>query len=329
MVMNRRALLLALASAPFLANAANEPRRKRLVIVEFRPQQLPQREIDEVVRILGARGFVQGRQLEVVRVTLNEAGENATVTGPAYLVPLFERQVLSLKPDVILTMGSVMVRTAHAATQTIPIVTSVADPVELGVAASLARPGGNVTGLAQGTEATSEKLMELMKRSIPGLARVAIFHHPRPMATRLAGHYQRAAKSVGLEPVMVAAAELPELLQALRGLRAKRIQAGVWSWDSEGLADATREAIAARVPLVGMQEDAAEAGCLLSFYSSETATYAKLTTIVEQILRGADPAGIPFQYPQAFRLVINRRTARAMGFTLTPELLLRVDRVID
>jgi putative tryptophan/tyrosine transport system substrate-binding protein len=323
----RRVLLLAIAASPLLARAAPAP-RKRIVFVGFAEQFTQSTDFDDIVRSVASRGFVDGREIEIVRVKIDPAKANSEKKGMDYLVPKIEREVLPLKPNVMLALGSIMARATHLATRTIPIVTSVSDPVDIGLAESIARPGGNVTGFSAGLEATSVKLLELMKLIIPGLARVAVFHEPRPMSTRVAAHYERAARGLGVEPVMVSSMDPAELVRALRSFRAKRIQAGIWAW-AEGQDLAAREAIALRIPLVGGQEDAAEDGFFLSLFAFDRAPAPKLAAVVEQIPRGADPAGIPFQYPLTFRLVINRRTAKALGIAITPELLVRADRVID
>lgn len=225
----RRALLLALASGPLLVRAA-PAQRKRLVLVGFAAHFTQSSGFDDIVRILGARGFVDGREIEVVRVTIDGASDESPKKGLDHVVARIERDVLPLRPDVILALGSIMAKASQLATQTIPIVASVSDPVDIGIAASIARPGGNVTGLSGGVDATSAKLMELLKGLIRGLSRVAIFHEPRPMSTRYAGHYERAARRLGVEPVMVSSMENSVLLEALRSLPAKHVQAGVWAW---------------------------------------------------------------------------------------------------
>ena len=325
----RRAVLAALACGPFLVRAQISTNRKRLVVVGF-PEMFPgPNGLEEVVRILAQRGLAEGRQIEVVRAVIDPSGETSKRKGLDYLVPEIERKVLPLKPDVIVTVGSIMTKGLHVATRTIPIVTTAADPVALGVAASLARPGGNVTGLAQGVAETSVKTMEVVKALVPHLARVAIFHDARPVAVNFAGHYERAARTVGLEPVMVSSMDPEELIRKLRSVAANRVQAGVLAWPPEGSEAFIRSAIAVRLPLLGLQEHSAEAGCIASYYASEPPVPPRLAPIVDQVLRGADAGSIPFQYPQTFRLVINLRAAAALGIKVPAELIIRADRVIE
>jgi putative ABC transport system substrate-binding protein len=128
---------------------------------------------------------------------------------------------------------------------------------------------------------------------------------------------------------MVGAIEPEEQLRQLRQLANRQVQAGLLTWSDADPGVAAREALAARLPLVGANEAFTEAGLLASYAAVDLAPAPKLAAAVEQILRGADPATIPFQFPQLFRLVINRRTANALRLVVPPDLLLRADRVIE
>lgn len=287
--------------------------------------------LEEVARSLARRGFADGKEVEIVRVVIPARPEDERGRGFDYLVPKLEQQVLPVKPDVIVVLGSIMAGGMQRVTRTIPVVTSVADPVEMGLASSLAMPGGNITGLSAGLAETAVKAMEFMKGLVPGLLRIAILHDARPMATRFAGAYERAARSMGLEPLMIAALETADLVRALRELPARRVQAGLMAWSPpEGAEAFYREAIALRLPLMGASEGDAEQGALVSYTSFERAPAAqRIAAVVEQVLRGGDPATIPFQFPQGFRLVVNKRTALALGYTVPADLLIRADRVIE
>ncbi len=325
----RRLALAALALAPFAAIAQARP-AKRIALVGFDGMfEDGDDGLEGVVKALARRGYVEGRQVDFLRVVIRSAPEEERGRGLAYLVPKLEQQVLPLKPDVIVVLGSIMAKGMHMATRSIPIVGSMADPVDIGVAQSLARPGGNVTGMAQGAAESAAKTVEFMRALVPKLARVAILHDSRPMATRFAGHYERAARSQGLEPIMVGAIEPEEQLKQLRQLASRQVQAGLLTWSDAQPQVAAREALAARVPLIGTSESFTEAGLLASYAAVDLAPAPKLAAAVEQILRGGDPATIPFQFPREFRLVINRRTASALKLVVPPDLLLRADRVIE
>ena len=325
------AALAALALAPLTARAQPASAgRKRLALAGFADMFPGENGLDEVVRILAQRGLVEGRQIEVLRAVVPPPGPQDAGRGLDYLVPKLRELVLPAKPDVIVVFGSIMAKGMHLATRTIPIVTSVADPIELGLAESLARPGGNVTGLSGGVPETSVKVMEMLTRLVPKVSRVAIFHDSRPVATRFASHNERAARSLGIEPAMFSSTELADLVQALRKLPPRRFQAALMAFGPGDPEVFFREALALRLPLVGVTEEDAEQGALAAYTAADPgSTAAKIAPIVEQVLRGADPARMPFQYPQNFRLVINKRSAQALGLVVPPDLLIRADRVIE
>jgi putative tryptophan/tyrosine transport system substrate-binding protein len=283
-----------------------------------------------VVKALAARGFVEGRQFEVLRVVVPPPGPQDARRGLDYLVPKLRELVPPARPDVIVVFGSIMAKGMHMATQAIPIVTSVADPIELGIAQSLAQPGGNVTGLSGGVAESSVKVMEMLTRLVPKVSRVAIFHDSRPVATRFASHYERAARGLSIEPAMFSSTEMAELVQALRKLPPRRFQAAMMAFGPGDPGDFFREALAMRLPIIGVTEEDAVRGALAAYYSADPGgTAARIAPIVEQVLRGADPARMPFQYPQTFRLVINKRSAQALGLVVPPDLMIRADRVIE
>lgn len=323
---SRRALLLALACTPFHSFAAMRA-MKRVVILGFGPvEDWNKSEIDQFVRSLGQHGFTEGRDVEILRVGMASEGKG---NGPEERAKLIERDVLPYNPDVFLVDGAVMTLCLSLATRTVPIVTtSVPDAVETGFARSLAKPGGNVTGLGEGLGETSVKVAELLKRFVPHVNRIAIFSDPRPMAARIAAIYERAAKVAGLEPMIIASKNEAELFAAFRDLRARRILAGIWivGGNPKTLA---RESLAARIPLMVAEEDAVRYGCLASYRAFEPSPYPRLAAIVAQVLRGASPAEIPFQNPQQYLLAINKRTAATLGITVPPDLLLRADQVFE
>jgi putative ABC transport system substrate-binding protein len=172
--------------------------------------------------------------------------------------------------------------------------------------------------------------MELMKSLVPRLARIGIFHDSRTGAARFAGRFEQAAKSLGLEAVMVPALTGGELVQAMRAIPARRIQAGVMAWLPPDSGESfLREAAAMRLPLLGVNDMDEEQGALMAYSSMDAAFAARMAAVVEQVLRGVDPATLPFQLPQTFRLVVNKRAATTLGLAVPAELLLRAERVIE
>jgi putative ABC transport system substrate-binding protein len=314
----RRALVLALASAPLLASAA--PARKRLGILSVTDGPGTREAYAEVMKALAARGYGEGRQLEVL--VRFEAEDGRSTDDRA-------RDIVDWRPDAILTQGTIATAAALRASKAIPIVTTVADPVAAGFARSLRRPGGNITGLSQGIAETSAKTMELLKLLVPGLRRLALLERDEPQARLLASYREKAAKEAGFEPVMVASNSPAEVTTVLRGLRARKVDAAVWGLAPGYPGKIAHDAVRARVPLVAGDESFAEAGMLASLGPSDLDYGPRTATLIDRIFRGENPAEIPFQFPERFRFVLNRRTAEMLGIAVTPELLLRADRVLD
>lgn len=331
----RRAALIAMgAFMPFAAatslnvGAAPATGRKRIVLVRFAPHENSPDMLDEVVMKLGRRGFAEGRELDVHRLLI-DFREVEHRHRFDHVVERIRLEGLPLGPDLFLTEGTGFTEAIQKITRTVPIVTSVADPVGSGIARSLARPGGNVTGLADGVGETAGKAIEILGRLVPRLARLAVFHSAGPRGTRFAGHYERAARDAGISPELFPAMDLPSLVAAIRRAAVRRAQAGFLLWAEDELAPGARAAIEVRLPMMGAQENAPDSGCLASYYSSDPDRADRLAAVAERVLRGGDPAVIPFQYPLTFRLVLNRRTAKVLGIELPADLLVRADRVIE
>ncbi len=321
--------LAALAALAEIALAAPGAGAKRVVLVRFARREATDADnLDEVLAQLGKRGFVEGRDLDVHRLVI----DIRDVEGPRRFDHVTERirqEGLPLRPDLFLTEGTGFTEAIRVVTRTVPIVTSVADPVGSGFAASLARPGGNVTGLAQGVAETAGKSIEIVRRLVPRITRLAVFHGAGTIGTRFARHYERAARVAGIEPEMFPTADEASLVAATRRAASRRVEAGILTSPDGFGAMAARAAIEARLPLIGHQEHLTDGGCLASYYARDSEGPERLAAVAEKVLRGGDPATIPFQYPLTYRLVLNRRTAKALGIDIPPDLLLRADRVIE
>lgn len=333
---SRRDALLALgtllplaAIAPPSARAAPGAGMKRVVLVRFAVREAADKDnLDEVLARLGKRGILEGRDIAVHRLLI----DFRDVEGPRrfdYVTERVRQEGMALRPDLFLTEGTGFTEAIRKVTRTVPIVTSVADPVGSGFAVSLARPGGNVTGLAQGVAETAGKSIEIVRQLVPRLTRLAVFHGSGAIGTRFARHYERAARAAGIEPDMFPAGDEASLVAAIRRAASRRVGAGLLALSDGFGAKAVRAAIEARLPLVGHQDHLTEDGCLASYYAFDADGPDRLAGVAEKVLRGGDPATIPFQYPLTYRLVLNRRTAAALGIELPPDLLLRADRVIE
>jgi putative ABC transport system substrate-binding protein len=307
---------------PRIARAAP---KKRLVFMNFGPVDSGWKEwTDPFVSALAQQGFAEGRDVEVLREGfIPESLGN----GPEVIAARVAKRIPELAPDVIVTEGPVFTLILQMATRTVPIVTQTPDPVGAGFAKSIAKPGGNITGLGDGVEETSVKMIELVKRLLPLATRLAIFSDPRPAASRYAAVFERAARSAGIEPVMILSKEHDEHVAALRALPARKIRAGLNASAGGHPRKLAEEALAARVPLFAPEYYWARFGYLAGYSAYEPAPQPRLAAIAALILRGANPGEIPFQFPQQFRLELNKRTADALGVKLPTDRLLRADKV--
>jgi putative ABC transport system substrate-binding protein len=239
--------------------------------------------------------------------------------------------------DVMVTGSTPATLAAKRATQTIPIVIAgMAFPVERGAVASLARPGGNVTGVAGALENFSKQL-QLLKEAAPGVSRVAYLQDPlsdlpaenRTSRRQAAG---AAARTLGLDVRWIDLRNPTEIDAALTELASSRVN-GFFVSDTASLF-ARRDDICAfagarRLPAIGRARQFAEAGCLMSYGPDLAAMWGRAATYVDRILRGARPADLPVEQPTKLELVINRKTAKALGLTISPSLLQQADQVIE
>ena len=244
---------------------------------------------------------------------------------------------MRLKVDIIVVAGGDQwVRAAKNATKTIPIVMVGAgsDPVEAGLVESLARPGGNVTGLTNLTRELGGKRLELLKEAVPKLARVAVLYDPATPASVHRG--ERGSPSRG------ACAGVD--CSALGGTRCGRFREGIrcakqgapgWTLRARGgpLMRANQKRIAdfalkSRLPSMYGSREAVDAGGLMSYGADLADSYRRVAYYVDRILKGAKPADLPVEQPTKFELVINLKTAKQIGLTIPPEVLARANRLI-
>ncbi len=323
----RRAALLALAAGPLAVRTAWPAPRKRLAFVNFGPVDEGWKAWTEpFVTALAQQGLVEGRDVEILREPMVAEGQGR---GPEPMAARLAKRIPEIRPDVIVTDGPVFTLIAQLATRTVPIVTQTPDPVGAGFAQSIAKPGGNVTGLADSVEETSVKTIELVRRLLPQATRLAIFSDPRPAASRFSANFEAAARHAGMEPIPVLAKTHEEHAAALRGLRARNIPVALHTWPADHPRKLATEALAARIPLFSPDHDWVRMGHLCGYSAFEPEPIPKLAAIAAQVLRGAKPGDIPFRLPQLFRLALNRRTAEAIGVKLPADLLLRADQVIE
>jgi putative ABC transport system substrate-binding protein len=254
--------------------------------------------------------------------------------GRGERLPALARELLDQKPDVIVTFGTTAAQAANAVTTTTPIVMAIAgDPVAAGLAASLARPGGNVTGLSLATPELSGKRVELLREVLPHLTRLAVLgdllHSPRPVEVR---RIEEVARIFGMTVGLVDVTRPEDLDRALREVAQTRPDALLVVNSSLTATHRTRiidSALRRRVPVVSSTVEWAAAGALLTYAPSLIDSCRRAATYVDKILKGAKPADLPVEQPTKFELVINLNTAKALGVTIPPSLLARADQVIE
>jgi putative ABC transport system substrate-binding protein len=278
-------------------------------------------------------GFVQ---------RLRELGwiENSTITidyrwgeGLSERAAEIAAEFVRLKVDVIVTSGTPQTLAAKQATSVIPIVFAPAgDPVGSGLVASLARPGGNVTGLATMGADLAGKRLELLRQVVPGLSRVAIMGNVgNPFTVLELGEAQAAAGSLGLEVDTLEIRRAEDIAPAFEALKGR---AGALYVCTDAMINTNRVrintlALGARLPTMHGHRDYVEAGGLMSYGTNYPDLLRRAADFVDKILRGAKPADIPVEQPTRFDLVVNLTTAKALGLTIPPMVLARADEVIE
>jgi len=235
--------------------------------------------------------------------------------------------------DVILAVGGQAAAVAQHATRTIPIVfPAVADPVGQGLVASLAQPGGNITGLSFQDPELMGKRLELLQQAVPGVTRVAYLWHAARTSAHVLQELETAARALGMQLQPVEVRDPYPFDQAFATMAEAHADAlitlpsGVFASRRTQIVD-----LASKTRLPGIFPDRvfADAGGLMSYGPSLTATYHRAATYVDKILKGAKPAALPAEQPTKFELVINLKAARALGLTLPPTLLFLADEVLQ
>jgi putative ABC transport system substrate-binding protein len=272
---------------------------------------------------MGALGWVEGRNLTL---------EYRFADGDSDRLPQLAAELVALKPDLIYALGGDVVPWAKRATSTIPIVAAVSnDPVESGLVASLARPGGNVTGLTFLLSDLAAKRLEILREIMPSLSAVGVLWNPDHRdpdfkETRAAG------AKLGLRVVSLEARRPAEVETALQTGVKERIEALIVVSSRLMTRERTRILDFAgrhRLPMATGWGDWAERGALLTYGPNIDEIVRRSAQHVDRVLRGARPAELPMEQPTRFELVVNLKVAQSFGLTAPPSLLARTDRVIQ
>ena len=325
-VMRRLVLLTLCAFATPLASGAQSAVKVYRIGVLDTTAATPNRLNLEAFRNgLRELGYVEGQNLVIVY---------RSADGRPERFPELATELVRLPVDLILTRGTPAALAAKQAAQgRLPVVfTAAGDPVASGLVASLARPGGQVTGLTPFTTELYAKRVELLRELLPSLARLGgFFNMANPVLPAQWQEVESAARILGIQSQLLDVRTPEEIGRAFDAAISKRVDALVVA--IEGFTQAHKQPIVDlaakhRLPVIYAGREFVDAGGLISYGVSYPDMYYRAASFVHKILKGAKPADLPVEQPMRFELVINRKTAQALGLTIPPVLLLRADEVI-
>ena len=327
-----RAIIVGLATAVFLllaiaplATDAQPGKVYRLGVLAPGAPEASKDLIDALRDGLQELGYVDGRNVNV---------EWRWAHGKTERLPELAAELVRSKVDVIVARNNDSVRAAQRATKTIPIVMVFAtDPVALGFVDSLARPGGNITGLSSQTTELVRKRLQLFKEAAPNLSRLAILWDPiAPGFRELAREYEAGARSLRMEPRLLEVRTAGDLDRTFALMTRDGVDGVFAQGTTITLAHRPHMAALAvknRLPMMCATAAFVEDGCLISYFARLRDLFRRGAVFVDKILKGAKPADLPVEQPVNFELAINLKTAKALGLTIPPSLLLRVDHIIE
>jgi putative ABC transport system substrate-binding protein len=335
MMMNRRAFLgtLGLLAAPLAAEAqpAGKVYRVGLIVFGTAPSQMAGAQPGDP----NIRAFVQGLRSLGYAEGSNLVLERRSAEGRVERIGDIVAELVRLKPDVIVTTTTPIARQAKAATVTVPIVMATSwDPVNSGIVQSLARPGGNITGLTLVVNSEIEaKRLELLKTMLPRVSRVAYLVNRKDQEwERPIGKSVRAAAQTLGVTLVLAEFSPRQYSDAFARISSARAEALYVTSNPTAVADRAvivELATRARLPSSFAFREAVEVGGLMSYGTKLADNFHRAAGYVDKILKGAKPADLPVEQATKFELVINLKTAKALGLTIPPSLLRRADQVIE
>jgi putative tryptophan/tyrosine transport system substrate-binding protein len=325
--MHRRKLLLfSLASftAPLVAFAQQaKVWRVGFLAWRSRPAQLGSDYFGGFVRGMREHGYVEGKNLTI---------DWRFADGRTERLLQLASELVKLNVDVIVTASSAATKAAQEATKTIPIVMgSISDPVGSGFVVSLAKPGGNITGLANALADVSAKQVDLLRRIVPSLAHIGVLVNPRSQShPALMQHIRAAAQDAGIGVTAVSVHSPTDIDEAFTKLRQLKAQAVMVLQDplmTEQRNRLAQQSRTHRMPSIFAYREYVAAGGLMSYGQDNAERYRRAAAYVDRILRGAKPADLPVEQPMIMELVINRATARLLGIAIPSDLVVSADLI--
>ncbi len=327
---SRRDFILASATWPALAWAgavrAQAPAKVRRIGLLASSLSSDTTLWHEAFRLgLRERGWVEGKNISI---------EYRYAEGRRDRLPELAAELVRLKVDLIVATVVTDALAAQKATTAIPIVMAAAsDPVASGLVASLARPGGNISGLSQMTSELNGKRLEMLKEMVPKLARVAVLWNPQNVGSVLNWkEIQLPARQLGLQLHSLEVRGPAELDKAFEDATKARVDGLAATPDQVFTGNMKRIVDFAgknRLPAIFYGSEFADAGALMAYGPDRADMFRRAATFVDKILKGRKPADLPVEQPTKFELVVNMKTAKALGITIPQTILIRVDRMIE
>ncbi len=319
------AIVLGLLAAPLAAEAQGPPSVPRIGVLRPGSPMGADVVLEAFRQELKALGYVQGQNVLL---------EARYAEGKLDRLPQLATELVQLKVDVIVVGSGVAIRAVQQATTTIPVVMAVSsDPVADGFVASLARPGGNITGLSMLAVELSGKRLQLLKEAVPRASRVAVMWNPA--YTGMEARYrvvQAGAPQVGVTVRSLEVREPRDFESAFATMTRERPDALLLLVDPVTLENSRRIvdfAAAKRLPAIYEVREFVDAGGLMSYGPSLPGMWKRAAAYVDKIFKGARPADLPVEQPTRFELVINLKTAKGLGLTIPPSILILADQVIQ
>jgi putative ABC transport system substrate-binding protein len=327
--MKRRTFIAGLGSAavwPLTARAQQAERVRRIGVVMGQEENnpTPKSAVTAFTQALADLGWTDGRN---VRMDLRWG------RGDPNRIGALAQELVGLQPDIILTGTTLAAVALQRETRTIPIVfASVADPIATGIVERLNQPGGNVTGFANYEATLGGKWLELLSEITPGLKRAAIMFNPDTAASYLMPSLEMAARSLKVVPIVAPVhsdVEIEGAIVALGGEPGGGLVVVPDVFNDAHRAPIISAAARHNIPAVYWRSDLARDGGLLSYGYDVVDTFRRAATYVDRILRGSKPGDLPVQFPTKFEMVVNLKTAKALGLTVPQSILLRADELIE
>jgi putative tryptophan/tyrosine transport system substrate-binding protein len=321
--MKRRDFITLLSAAVVFPRAAAAQQGRLPLVGVLRPNRKDVLETfaEPFQRYMKAIGWEEGRNIRFLFVWADGRSERT---------PALAGELVAQNADLIVAFGDPAIRAVQRATQVIPIVGMTDDMIGSGLAASLARPGGNTTGVSILASELNVKRLEILHEFVPQARRIAVLADSTTISSR--DQLASAARALSVELVPFEAGSPDELGRALDAIAATKIEAV--NVLASPLLQVSRPQIIARMrdhrlPAIYQWPESAEDGGLLAYGPRQLLCYRHVITLVDKVLRGAKPSDLPIEQPSKFELAVNLKTASALGLTIPPTLLLRADEVIE